>query len=77
MFNSKKIKELEDRIWQLENPCEFKVGDKIKGCIIIEIKFRPKIVDWYTVWQRDYLITVFNSKTKKQEKYSTVYGSYK
>jgi len=42
MFNKKKIQELEDRIWQLENPPKYKIGDKHNGGIIFEVKFRPK-----------------------------------
>ena len=49
MFNSKKIKDLEerialqaeyfgDRLWKLENPPKYKVGDKTKTGIICEVK---------------------------------------
>ena len=31
MFNTKKIKELELRIWALEHPCKFNIGQKLKG----------------------------------------------
>jgi len=31
MFNSKRIKEIEDRVYRLENPFKFKVGDWIKS----------------------------------------------
>ena len=46
MFNSKKIKDLEKRIgqleWQLENPPKYKVGDKTKTGIICEVIFLNK-----------------------------------
>jgi len=42
MFNKKKIQELEDRIWKLENPPRYKVGDKYQNGVIIDVKFRPK-----------------------------------
>lgn len=42
MFNKKKIQELEDRIWQLENPPKYKIGDKYSRGVIICVKFRPK-----------------------------------
>jgi hypothetical protein len=29
MFWNKRIKRLEERIWKLENPCEFKVGEDV------------------------------------------------
>jgi hypothetical protein len=62
MFNSKKIKDLEKRIgqieWQLENPPKYKVGDKTKTGIICEVTlitnrghfyggYLPYVKSWY------------------------------
>ena len=48
MFNSKKIKDLEERIykleWQLKNTPKYKVGDKTKTGIICEVLLKPRII---------------------------------
>jgi hypothetical protein len=52
MFNSKKIKDLEKRIgqleWQLENPPKYKVGDKTKTGIICEVTLTSRDIGIYT-----------------------------
>jgi len=39
MFNKKKIQELEDRIWKLENPPKYKVMDKYMHGVVVEVIF--------------------------------------
>jgi len=61
MFNTKKIKELELRIWALENPCKFKIGQKLKGNrLVIDVQpFQEEepIIDWYIkYWKITYLL---------------------
>lgn len=55
MFNRKKIEELELRIWALENPCKFNVGDKLRdGGFIIKTEL-------VTTWGNEWRVTgIFN-----------------
>lgn len=78
MFNKKlkqRIKELENSVWQLQNPPKHKVGDKSKDKTktIVSIEFkagdtvypeyftRVNVVYYLNRWE----YTIFNSKTKE------------
>lgn len=66
MFNSKlkkQIKALEDRTWQLENPAEYKVGDKIKEWIVTKVIFRDAYFGFIMYEPRGYKYTLTNIKT--------------
>ena len=64
MFNKKlkeKVSNLEERIWKLENPPKYKLGQKVDGGIVCEIIFRPKK-------NFGYLIAVFDFQNRYQYK---------
>lgn len=70
MFNSKKIKELEkrlnsqlERIWQLENPCPYKVGQKIKQGIVIKVSFTKAFYSWINYMPNHYIVEYFDNKS--------------
>lgn len=82
MFNSKlkkQIEALEDRIWQLENPTEYKIGQKVNiknemyinkiSGVVADIEFR-KYIGSDGKLNRYWKFFVFNPKLKKIQIYS-------
>lgn len=69
MFNSKlkkQIEELEVRLWQLENPAEYKVGDKVaKVWIVTKVIFREAYFGFVMYEPRGYKYTLTNTKTRE------------
>ena len=81
MFNSDKIKELSEiiksvkrenmhlnnRLMQLEHPCNHKVGDKFKDGVVIKIEFNETKRIIFTNIPANYCISWINTKTKQIE----------
>lgn len=80
MFNSKLKKEVEElklkikrlekdyetRLWKLENPFKYKIGDKYsKDEIVSNVEFKIYSDDYFDVVYRGYNYTILNTKTKK------------
>jgi hypothetical protein len=59
MFNSRKIKELEKRIWELENP-PLKTGVKVflSGHVCTIVKSQTQIDNFFgiTIYHREYIV---------------------
>jgi hypothetical protein len=58
--NSKRIAELELKVWALQNPCKFKIGQKLKGGrLVIDIELRHEQESFLfparTYWNINYL----------------------
>ena len=73
MFNSKlknQIEALEDRIWQLENPLKYKIGEKV-NLILEGYTFKGIIVDIeFECYEKNpihscWKISVFDTKDEK------------
>lgn len=79
MFNRKKIEELELRIWALENPCKFKVGQKIaNNGVVIKTEVQYHWIEgfhWMVTYfcdkeilcRREWMIIDLKSKTNKNK----------
>lgn len=68
-LTQKKNTELEDRIWKLENPPKYKVGDKISkewivvDCIFKEKRYRMEGIIRYYAIKKEWAYTLINIKT--------------
>ncbi len=66
----KKIDSLEDEIWKLNNPPKFKIGNKVRGLLVVDVSFNKGTENntnklFYA--PHTWVYVCFNSKENKTE----------
>ena len=73
MFNNKRIKQLEDKVSELEfrlnHPPKYKVGDKVGNHVVTDVKLlKPEFCLGYAISGMEWRYETFNLKTKEKSR---------